>query len=132
MNDLHIPDSAYHGVVWPAMPPTRYAPMFALLQQFEHSQWWPAEILERYQLRQLESLAGHAARTVRFYGERLKCIAGVEAGGLTMEMWREVPAMQRTDIQDSGKDLLSRALPKDHKTVGLKLRTRQVLGNVNR
>ena len=118
MSNLHIPVSAYHGVVWPALPPPRYAPMFALLQQFEHSQWWPAETLERHQLRQLEFLAGHASRTVRFYGERLKCIAGVEAGGLTMEMWREVPVMQRTDIQDGGKDLLSRALPKDHLPLG--------------
>lgn len=114
MKNLHIPASAYQGVVWPALPPKRYAPMFALLQQFEHSQWWPAGTVERHQLRQLESLADHALRTVSFYRDRLRCLAGLGPGALTMDRWREVPLLQRADIQDAGKALYSNALPRDH------------------
>ena len=118
MSNQQIPGSAYHGVVWPALPAPRYAPMFALLQQFEHSQWWPAETLERYQLRQLESLAGHAARTVPFYRERLRSLAGLGPGELTLDRWREVPLLRRTDIQDAENELYSKALPRDHLPLG--------------
>ncbi len=118
MSNLQIPLSASDGVVWPALPPPQSAPMFALLQQFEHSQWWPAGTLERYQLRQLESLAGHAARTVPFYRERLRCLAALGRGELTMEKWREVPLLRRTDIQDAEKALYTKALPRDHLPVG--------------
>ncbi len=31
-----------------------------------------------------------------------------------MDAWRRQPILTRTDVQDGGKDLVSRALPKDH------------------
>ncbi len=118
MTRNYIPASGNPDVVWPALPYPSFVNMFALLQQFEHSQWWPADVLEHYQLRQLESLAGHAARTVPFYKSRLKCLEGIRPGELTVERWREIPVMGKTHIQDSFKDLCSRALPRDHLPLG--------------
>ncbi len=114
----HIPSTGYDGVIWPAVPPRGVATIFALLCQFEHSQWWPAETLIRHQLRQLASLAGHAARTVPFYRERLDCLAGIGPGELTMDKWREVPLLHRRELQDAGKEICSSALPKDHLPLG--------------
>ena len=118
MTNPDIPASGIPEVIWPALPPPALSGMFALLQQFEHSQWWPAEMVQRHQLRQLESLAGHALRTVPFYRDRLDCLDGTGPGELTMEQWRQVPVMDRTDIQDAEQELYSRALPRDHLPLG--------------
>ena len=114
MTSPDIPVSAIPEVMWPALPPPALSGLFALLQQYEHSQWWPAEMVQRHQLRQLESLAGHALRTVPFYRDRLQCLDGTGPGELTMEQWRKVPLLHRSDIQEADGALYSNALPKDH------------------
>ena len=109
-----VPRSALSGIGWPALPAPPAAAILALNHQFEQSQWWPPEIIEAMQLRQAEHLLAHAWKTVPFYRERLAALSGLKRGRLTMETWRRIPLLTRTDIQDGGHDLDSRALPKDH------------------
>ena len=111
---MRIPTSRRSGIYWPAMPTFVDATVLTLQHQFEQSQWWPAETLLQHQLRQLEPLLAHTARTVPFYRGRLDAIAGLRRGELTMDAWRRLPVLSRTDIQEAGAALVSRRLPKDH------------------
>jgi phenylacetate-CoA ligase len=110
------PRSALAGIGWPAVPPTMESAVLALNYQFEQSQWWPPGTIEALQLRQAEQLLAHAWRTVPFYRDRLAPLTGLKRGQLTMEAWRRIPILTRTDIQDAGHDLVSRALPRGHGT----------------
>ena len=109
-----VPRSAVPGIRWPAVPALRDANVLALLGQLEQREWWSPETLVAHQLRQLENLLAHAARTVPFYGERLDVLAPLRRGQLTREAWRRIPIMTRGDVQDAGENLMSRDLPKDH------------------
>ncbi len=113
-NAVRIPHSQRSGIRWPAMPAFVDATVLALQYQLEQSQWWPPETLVEHQLRQLELLVVHTARTVPFYRGRLDALSGLGRGELTMDAWRRLPVLARTDIQDSGAALVSRRLPRDH------------------
>ena len=114
MKGVPIPKSGRSGIYWPAMPIYADATVLALQYQLGQSQWWPAETLLQHQLRQLEFLLAHAARTVPFYRGRLNALSGLGRGELTMDAWRRLPVLSRTDIQEAGAALVSRRLPKDH------------------
>ncbi len=114
MKGVPIPKSRRSGIYWPAMPAFVDATVLALQHQLEQSQWWPAEILAEHQLRQLEPLLAHAARTVPFYRDRLGVLAGTRRGDLTMDVFRRLPLLRRTDIQEAEAALVSRRPPKDH------------------
>ena len=109
-----MPASALREIRWPAIPNARAAALFALQFQLDRSQWWSAEILLAHQLRQLEVLLAHAARTVPFYGERLCALADLPPGSLTMDAFRTIPVLKRAEIQEAGTALVSSALPADH------------------
>ena len=111
---VHIPHSRRSGIHWPAIPAFVDAAVLALQYQLEQSQWWPPETLVEHQLRQLELLLVHTARTVPFYRGRLDALAGLGRGELTMDAWRRLPVLRRTDIQEAGAALVSRRLPRDH------------------
>ncbi len=108
------PRSARTDIAWPALPAPESALILALQHQFERSQWWPPETLLEHQLRQIELLLAHAARTVPFYRGRIGALAGLKRGDLTLEAFRRIPVMQRTDIQESGPALLSTRVPANH------------------
>ncbi len=114
MKGVPTPKSGRSGIHWPAMPIYADAMVLALQYQFERSQWWSAETLVQHQLRQLELLLAHAARTVPLYHDRLGVLAGTRRGELTMAVFHRLPLLSRTDIQEAGAALVSRRLPKDH------------------
>ncbi len=117
MNRSEIPQSDVSGMTWPALPLGAAASMFGLVRQLHQSQWWEPAELEQHQMRQLEQLAGHAARTVPYYKTRLDCLSDVRPGGLTSDRWRDIPILHRADLQQAGADLYSAALPKSHAPV---------------
>ena len=104
------------GIAWPALQATQEAYALALQFQFEETQWWSEEKLLAHQLRQIQSLIDHAARHVPFYRDRLRSCAGLAPGALTLEQFREIPLLTRSDIQDAGRDLHAKALPPGHGT----------------
>lgn len=101
------------GIAWPGVPPMADSLVFALLQQFEQSQWWPAPVLLEHQLRQLGALVAHAAATTPYYADRLRSFPGLGAEP-TLEAFRGLPILTRAQLQANAKALVSRALPKDH------------------
>ena len=111
---VRVPRSGRSGIHWPAIPSYVDAVVLALQHQWEQSQWWPPEALLEHQLRQLEFLVAHATRTVPIYHDRLGALSGLKRGELTMDTFRRLPLLTRTDIQEAGDALLTRRLPEDH------------------
>jgi phenylacetate-CoA ligase len=116
-NPRPVPRSDCAGIRWPAVPRGANAQLLALAYQFDDSQWWPAGTVAAHQLSQLEPLLAHAARTVPFYRDRLRVLAGIKAGGLTMEAFRRIPVFERAHIQEAGDALHSTRVPEDHEPV---------------
>jgi phenylacetate-CoA ligase len=113
-----MPDALLHlkshleGLRWPALPSPHGATLLSLLYQLESSQWWPEEKLLAAQLRQLTLLLRHARATVPYYRRALP-----DAGEqLTLERWRALPILRRSDLQAMGRDLASEALPAEFGT----------------
>jgi len=114
MADVNTPISRFAGIDWPALPAGPDAAMLGLAYQLEQSQWLAAEALEALQLKQLETLLGHAHRTVPFYRDRLGALAGLRRGALGMAEWRRIPILTRAELQEAGEALTSTAIPKRH------------------
>ncbi|MCZ6482604.1 MAG: phenylacetate--CoA ligase family protein [Alphaproteobacteria bacterium] len=114
LKGVRVPRSGRSGIHWPAIPNYAGAVVLALQYQWEQTQWWPHETLLKHQFRQIELLLAHAARTVPFYRERLKILTGTKRGDLTLDLFRRIPLLTRTDIQEAGDALITRRLPKGH------------------
>ena len=108
------PSSAIEGVVWPAVPDQRGSAILAILFQLEQSQWWRPDELLGWQFNQLGLLVAHARRTVPFYRERFG-LTGIEPDGpLSLDDWRQIPLLTRSEIQAAGEALLSQQVPSSH------------------
>jgi phenylacetate-CoA ligase len=106
--------STMAGVTWPALPEPKAAITLALLYQFDQSQWWTPDELLAAQFSQLTPLLQHAAATVPFYAHRLTA-AGVDARRpLSPELWRQIPILERIEVQEAGRALLSARVPRGH------------------
>jgi phenylacetate-CoA ligase len=117
--DLPTPAPGSAGMVWPTVPEPQVARLIALQYQLEDSEWWPAEIIERLQMRQLEQLLRHAGKTVPFHAKRLAVLNGLKAGELTLDHVRDIPVLRRAELQEHGDALLSRQPPRDHGKPGV-------------
>jgi len=106
--------SAHSTIAWPALPGPPAALMAALLQQFDHSQWWSPEQLRSQQLRQAGALLDHAYRCLPFYRDRLGEAGFLPGKPLTPEVWSRVPVLTRAALQEAGEGLYSPALPDNH------------------
>lgn len=85
-----------------------------MLEQFERTQWWPAEQLREHQFHQIERLLSHAHANNAFYRVRLD-YAGFEPGrGVSAELWSRLPILRRAEIQAAGAALQSRDVPREH------------------
>lgn len=105
--------SSLPGVLWPALPDNTGAQALTLQLQFEQSQWWPCGLLQEQQLRQFQSLFGHAMATVPYYRERFRGRAAVSS----WEAYRELPVSSRREIQQAGDAVHSTAPPPAHGSV---------------
>ncbi len=96
------------------MPSPQGDAVLALQYQFEQSQWWPLEELEREQLRQLREVLDHAARTVPFYTQRLRSAGIASPREVDKASFARLPLLTRRDIQAHEAALMSTARPRDH------------------
>jgi phenylacetate-CoA ligase len=111
---MAMPDKDDGNLIRSAMPGQEAATLLAYLNQLEQTQWWPAEDLEREQIRLLGHSLRHAHENVPFHRQRLKA-AGYDPGlSLTREVFLALPLMTRSDIQAQGEALLIRSVPAEH------------------
>jgi phenylacetate-CoA ligase len=99
---------------WPTIPRGRTAQAYALVFALELSQWFTAERLLARQLRQLEALIRHGARTSPYFRDRLAPVAALKPGTLSPDAFRTIPVLGRADIQDAGDGLHCETLPDGH------------------
>jgi len=109
-----IPTSSLADVVWPAVPRPAEARLLALVQQLGDTQWWSADDILEHQLKQLELLFRHAAKTVPAYRDRLGRVFGLPPGALSLDHVRALPVLKRGDLQGSGDSFASREAPSGH------------------
>ncbi len=112
--EIGLPDSVVDGIAWPALPSPDVNAVLSLAYQIDQSQWWTPEVLRAFQLRQVDNLIRHARNTVPFYRQRLVDVTDVSPGMLSMDDVRQIPLLQKSDIQDCYDDLKSDAMPKSH------------------
>jgi phenylacetate-CoA ligase len=110
--------SDVEGVHWPGLPSLSGAHILALLQQFEHSQWWPLATLRERQRMQLESLLLHASASVPFYADRLERAGYRPDGALSEDVWSAIPPLDRSAVQAAGASLNASRVPPTHGSVG--------------
>lgn len=115
MLDLH---SHTEGVAWPSFPNTFAMPVYAILFQLDHSQWFSAEELVEMQFRQLRALLAHAVETVPYYQQRMADWDETAIESLDPERWRGLPILTREDIQEAGESLRSEKIPSSHGKTG--------------
>ena len=113
MNEKVTPHAGPAGIVWPVVPALADSIVFALLFQFEQSQWWPEKRLAEYQFRQLEALIAHAVATTPYYRDALSGLVPAP-GSLGPEAFRRFPFLTRSVLQERADALKSEALAKDH------------------
>lgn len=102
------------GTVWPRIPPSRIGIPLSLQFTFQVSEWWSQERLLRNQMRQISALLCHAAKTVPYYQNKLRDHPLASLSYMTMNAFRELPLLRRTDIQNAGQKLVSNAVPSLH------------------
>lgn len=101
-------------IEWPAMPSASAAYTLALVMQLEDSQWWTPDMLLSHQLRQLESLLGHAYQQVPHYRKQLDSCGYQPGDRLDPESWRSIPTLKRKDVLELGRKLDAAQVPKEH------------------
>ena len=110
--------SDVEGLHWPGLPNLPGAHILALLQQFEHSQWWPLETIRQRQRKQLESLLLHASASVPFYADRLARAGYLPDRPLSDQVWSVIAPLERSEVQRAGTALNSGRVPPTHGSIG--------------
>lgn len=111
-----LPRPAVEGQTWPPIPGPFAARLMAMQYQLERSQWLPAAELERLQLDQARMVLAHALATVPHY--RAKYGDTLLPDTLAPDWWRQLPLLERTEIQEHFEALKSSRVPPSHgKTV---------------
>ena len=100
------------ALIWPRMPSAGDAGILVMDIQLSQSQNYDAERIQALQLNQLSGLLDHAFATVPFYRDRLADVCNAnEATELTIDMWRQIPVLKRSDVVKAGTALHSTAVP---------------------
>jgi phenylacetate-CoA ligase len=105
-------------LAWPAIPEPRTARLLAMLFQLEQSQWWPETVIRRYQFQQLALVLRHAFKTIKFYRDRMLAARIKPGQPIDPDAWARMPILTRADLQRLGPEIVSKAVPKHHGSVG--------------
>jgi len=110
--------SSVPGIEWPPVAAGAAAPLAALVQQLDQSQWLSRAAIEERQFRQLAILARHAAQCSDGFKARLE-EAGLTAADLaTPDGLAKLPVLSRRRVQQLGDRLYCSRTPKAHGAIG--------------
>jgi phenylacetate-CoA ligase len=115
MPEVVVPKSSMIGVRWPAFPEPKSARLLSLAFQLERSQWWSPQDILRMQLAQISELLRHADRTVPRYRQAFARVGlRPDRGPLSLEQFREIPLLERPEVQKLGERLRASDVPPGH------------------
>ena len=90
------------------------ATLLALIHQFNQSEWLTEMQLKSLQFQQLRYLITHARKSVPYYQKVLQSLPN-ELHPLALEnLWREIPVLTRSQLQENTEQLISQSIPKEH------------------
>lgn len=104
--------SALGNVAWPPFPGQGAAQKLAILFGIELAQWRRPEEILADQFLQLRELVDFAVRTVPHYRRTID--RDFVAGGLDPQKWRDLPVLTRRMLHESGFELRSEGVPREH------------------
>jgi phenylacetate-CoA ligase len=108
------PLSNVQNLLFPAFPDLQAMQQMALQFQLGESQWWPQELLETHQFRQLGQLLAHARQTVPFYRDFFATGDISLPETIDRAFLETLPVVHRSDLQLDPAQFLSTAPPKEH------------------
>jgi len=97
--------SVVPGVDWPGIPNARGCQLLALQFQLERSQWLCPDEIREQQCLLAWRLFRHAIDRVPFYRQRHQQLRRSQDAVDSVEEWRRLPVLARSDIQTNFKDL---------------------------
>src|SRR3954470_22633446 len=106
------------GNTWPAIPSSSDAILLALQYQLEQSQWISAEQIQQNQFKQARQLLAHAVNTVPYYQNTIPKTLLDDTQPLDWSAWKNIPILERRNVQENSQDLISKAIPQDHLPIG--------------
>ena len=109
--------SALAGARWPGLASTANAQIHVLERSLAQTQWWSADRLLRHQLLQIEHLIDHAVRHAPFYRDRLAPLAKLAPGTLSLKQFRQIPILERAEVQAAGEALNAAVTPPGHEPI---------------
>jgi phenylacetate-CoA ligase len=111
------PYSMIDGISWPIIPTPLAAGLMAMQYQFEQSQWLSTAELEQRQFDQAAILLRHALDTVPHYRKKYGALAvpgKPDGDDLDWDIWRGLPMLERSEIQDNIDQMKSARIPPSH------------------
>ncbi len=81
---------------------------------FLKSQWWSREDMESFQMQKICKLLSLAKTNVPFWQNRLRDFMWIEKGKITLELFNEIPILQRNDLRMVSADI-DHYINKDYK-----------------
>ena len=109
----HVPHSEFADVVWPALVSASRANTLAVLAQLLQTQWWPAEELRRWQLRQVHALLSFA-QTIPHVRHAIQAAAWSPDVPLDAATWQRFPILTRRQARELGDSLFAPTVPPTH------------------
>lgn len=106
--------SALDAIASPDSLPPEGRKLFAVLRQFETTEWWSPERLAAQQLKLLERLLAHGLDSVPYYKDRRADYEIKSTGALTAGAWSQLPVLKRSDVQNADDYIRSTRCPKQH------------------
>src|SRR5579884_2461357 len=101
-------------MTWPPVMQGAAGALLGLLHQLEDSQWLSPQTLMQHQYAQLATLASYANQHAPHFHFRLKQASMRPEDLATPEGLLRLPVLTRRDIQKTGPELYSKAVPHHH------------------
>jgi len=99
------------GIVWPPLPDSSLAQVWAGYQELNRTQWLEPAELERSQLSQARTLLAHSAAQVPYY-RKLFAENGISPAAIhTLDDFRRIPLLTRRLCQDHFEERCAANLP---------------------
>jgi phenylacetate-CoA ligase len=108
-----VPRSEFPDVVWPALVSGSRANTLAVLAQLLQTQWWPAEELRRWQLRQVHALLTFA-QALPHVRQAAQAAGWSPAQPIDAATWQRIPILTRQQARELGDSLFAPTVPPTH------------------
>ncbi len=99
------------GTVWPAIPFPQASLIWNAYQELDRTQWLPAEVLQKFQLQQLNTLLTQCRRQSPYYSRLLQDAEIGDRGVENLAQFRRIPFLTRQLYQTHFADIQARNLP---------------------